>query len=572
MGRDIVWYLLLLSIPVLVLFHLSVAPYTKVEESFHIQAVHDLLHSGIPTRNVADTLRSEYDHFSFPGAVPRTFVGAVALSGLSRPWIDLKAGIDRQWLARAILGIANSFALMSFASGVRRAFGQTTAVWYLLFQASQFHVIYYASRTLSNMFAFGIATVALRCILPEPVAPRVYWRRCRLALFLLTVAGIIFRSELALLLATTTIALFCAGRIDIVRDIIPAGFLGVLVGLACTVGVDSFFWQRFPLWPELSAFQFNVVSGHAAAWGTQPWHFYFTNALPRLLLNPLTYLIGLPYAFKKPATRSAATYILLPPLAFIALYSTQPHKEWRFILYAIPPLTATSALGASYIWTRRAKTTLNRLLSLALIASTLASFLLSNLILLPASAANYPGATALRTLHANAHNTQPAISVHLGNLACQTGITRFLQKPPTETRLVMAAPAGAGLPALRHARSTWSYDKTEDPARKADPAFWSPFDYILVEPGEQHTNPGLVASGPWEPLETVDGFAGVAIVKPGEEAAGTVEERVLRELMGSRAVDVYEGVRDWIRRRVTRGWWMEVRMQPKIMILKRGVQ
>lgn len=95
---NLVWYLLLLSIPVLVLFHLSVAPYTKVEESFHIQAVHDLLHSGIPTRNVADTLRSEYDHFSFPGAVPRTFVGAVALSGLSRPWIALKAGIDRQWL------------------------------------------------------------------------------------------------------------------------------------------------------------------------------------------------------------------------------------------------------------------------------------------------------------------------------------------------------------------------------------------------------------------------------------------------------------------------------------------
>lgn len=58
---------------------------------------------------------------------------------------------------RGILGLFNSFALISYANGIKKAFGKHAAVWYILFQASQFHVIYYASRTLPNMFAFGIS-------------------------------------------------------------------------------------------------------------------------------------------------------------------------------------------------------------------------------------------------------------------------------------------------------------------------------------------------------------------------------------------------------------------------------
>lgn len=37
---------------------------------------------------------------------------------------------------------------------MQKAFGTSAGIWYALFQASQFHAIYYASRTLPNMFAF----------------------------------------------------------------------------------------------------------------------------------------------------------------------------------------------------------------------------------------------------------------------------------------------------------------------------------------------------------------------------------------------------------------------------------
>ncbi|PYH46730.1 dolichyl-P-Man:Man(7)GlcNAc(2)-PP-dolichol alpha-1,6-mannosyltransferase [Aspergillus saccharolyticus JOP 1030-1] len=558
-GRDAVYVLLLAAVPALILLHLVVAPYTKVEESFHIQAAHDILAYGIPTRNVSERFRADYDHFTFPGAVPRTFVGAALLAGLARPFIWLQDNVDRQLLIRAILGLFNAVSLLSFARSLRRTAGKTTAVWYLLFQSSQFHVLYYASRTLSNMFAFGMTTLALRYLLQEPsISTAAYRSRARLSLCLLTVAGIIFRSELAIFLATNTIFLLVTRRISILREIIPAGIVGLAIGLTTTVFVDSFFWQRFPLWPEFEAFKFNVIHGQASAWGVDPWYFYFVNAVPRLLLNPLAYLVGIPTSLVQPATRSLAISLLVPSLVFLAIYSAQPHKEWRFIIYTIPALTAACAPGASYIWTHRTKSIIYHLLSLALLASTLASFAVSTFVLLPASSANYPGAHALHALHNHAiphvDKTSNA-SVYLGNLACQTGVTRFLQYPATHS-----------------GPSAWSYDKTESPVVKSDPAFWSQFDYALVEPGEEAE---LVLSssseaGKWQPIDAVSGFAGLRVLRPGDEAVGNVEGNLLAYVLGDKGVEVWTKGRELARRLVTRGWWAEVRMENKILVLKRA--
>jgi alpha-1,6-mannosyltransferase len=147
--------ILSLLIPTLILIHLLVAPYTKVEESFNIQATHDIIHhqpfSGI----------QNFDHVSFPGAVPRTFVGSLLLAALSKPILLLTGSEDSiqhaQVIVRAVLGLLNAAALLRYRTGLDKAFGKNVGRWYILLQASQFHVIYYASRTLPNMFAFALS-------------------------------------------------------------------------------------------------------------------------------------------------------------------------------------------------------------------------------------------------------------------------------------------------------------------------------------------------------------------------------------------------------------------------------
>ncbi|KAJ5679572.1 hypothetical protein N7462_007816 [Penicillium macrosclerotiorum] len=550
------WVLLAVLLAALILLHLFVAPYTKVEESFHVQAIHDILAHGFP---FGDIDRHNYDHFEFPGAVPRTAVGAAVLAQLSPKLTTLSlSGVHRQILARAMLGLYNAFALGFFARGLWSSFGQSVAVWYLILQSSQFHLIYYASRPLSNMFAFGMTTIAMRYLLPDTITvspQRNGTRSGKVSLVLLTVAGVVFRAELALLVACIALSLLLVRRSHFI-DVTIAGLIGLSSGLIITTTIDSIFWKAY-VWPELNAFLFNVVEGQSSAWGTEPFYFYFINALPRLLLNPLTYLLAIPVALYHPALRRPILPLLAPCMAFVTLYSAQPHKEWRFIIYIIPILTATAALGASYLWTRRDRSIFTRIASRLLVLSTLASFFLSNLVLLPASASNYPGAHALNALHGHhAQLSSAGASVYLGNLACQTGVTRFLQNPSAQG---------------------WRYDKTEDQTTKAMGPFWDQFDYVVVEasaePGfrdsdEMSLQTALPGSR-WETAEIVDGFAGISVVRPGDVASGGAERWILSRVAGEHAVALYEQLRDMARKAVLRGWWVEVKTRPRIKVLKR---
>ncbi|KAL8842536.1 MAG: hypothetical protein Q9170_000490 [Blastenia crenularia] len=428
--------------------------------------------------------------------------------------------------------------------------------------------MYYASRTLPNFFAFGLVTIALARLLPTYTAFAVSQARDpQVFLTIVTATGVIFRSELALLLAPYTVLLLLRRRLNITSAIV-SGLFGAAIGLSFTLPIDSTFWQRFPLWPELSAFSYNILHSQSLNWGTSPWYFYFTSALLRLLFNPSTYIICIPLAASQPALRRPVTELVLPNLLFVALYSIQPHKEWRFIIYVIPPLLTAAALGANWIWTRRAKAAVYSFLSIVLVASVIVSFPASAF-MLAVSRLNYPGAEALNRLHMlvpqhyaqypNEYQTA-VVDVHMDTLACMTGVTRFLQLPPPPL------PDTSTLEKNKTSDLFWIYDKTEDEENLLDPLFWERFDWVLAERPER-------VIGRWEIVETVEGYAGLRILKPGDKHGIDVgAERGIGDVWSPVKGQDWKGIMEMVERlgkMVTRGWWIGLRIEPRIWILRR---
>jgi alpha-1,6-mannosyltransferase len=240
-----------------------------------------------------------------------------------------------------------------------------------------------------------------------------------------------------------------------------------------------------------------------------------------------------------PATRTRALNILIPTFSFVVLYSLLPHKEWRFIIYVVPPITAVSSLGASWLWTRRAKSIVYATLTFALLGSVFAS-LAASFTLLAVSRLNYPGGEAVMRLREVAVNERGTIHVYADNLVCQTGLTRFL-----EARQERVEVGGVRMP-------RWVFDKTEDQTELLEPRFWLQFDFVLVE------DPGRTI-GAWEIVSVVDGFAGIGIVGPGDDENN--------EMTGK--VGILRQIEQIGRKWVTKGWWARVKMEPKVMILKK---
>ena len=100
---------------IMIILHVILTPYTKVEESFNLQAIHDMLESRFEL--------SEYDHFDYPGVVPRSCIGAIIVSLLSflphRLMMLLALPKENsQYMVRIVLGILSWKAFVKFREGV----------------------------------------------------------------------------------------------------------------------------------------------------------------------------------------------------------------------------------------------------------------------------------------------------------------------------------------------------------------------------------------------------------------------------------------------------------------------
>jgi alpha-1,6-mannosyltransferase len=396
------------------------------------------------------------------------------------------------------------------------------------------------------------ATLASAFLLPQP-SPQLSFVRQKQAIALLVIAAAVFRSEVAVLLGTTGLYLLVTGRIAL-RPLILTFLGSFTASLLLSVPIDSYFWQK-PLWPELWGFYFNAVLGSSSEWGISPWHYYFTSALPKLLLNPIVPLLSV-FALTRPGTSRAAQALLIPNLLFVAIYSAQPHKEARFIFYVVPSLTAAAALGANFLSSRASKSIIYRCVSAIIALSVLVSFAGSTVMLL-FSSLNYPGGDALQQLYYIARDDpSPVVDVHADVLTCMTGLTLFGQNPSAYPIAFAITPEpDSTAPIL-------VFDKTEKGDQLYWPRFWERFDYALAE------DPRKVLGG-WQVVGVVTGYDGLEILKPGSSAPsdGTEEgtiggEKILG--LGAHVAAMRNLVRGY-----TGGWWAGPRMSPRIRILRR---
>ncbi|KUF80147.1 Dol-P-Man:Man(7)GlcNAc(2)-PP-Dol alpha-1 [Phytophthora nicotianae] len=198
--------------------YVFLCPFAKVEESFNMQATHDLLVFGV--RNV-----DKFDHMEFPGVVPRTFLGSLAVAGVSRPIVSIlqALGGPKFWMqvaTRWVLGMMTLGSLVFFSDGVGMRFGRDGK-----------------------------------------------WQRC---VFLFTFTTVVFRGDTIVLFAPLVLNMLLSRRVSFFR-MVWWGLSSGIVSLILTVLVDSYFWRRW-LWPEGEVLWFNTVQNKSSEWGSRSLH------------------------------------------------------------------------------------------------------------------------------------------------------------------------------------------------------------------------------------------------------------------------------------------------------------
>ncbi|KAJ2441663.1 hypothetical protein IWW46_003402 [Coemansia sp. RSA 2440] len=252
----------------------------------------------------------------------------------------------------------------------------------------------------------------------------------------------------------------------ITRPTVTTFFATVTSSAVVAMVIDAYYWQQKWMWAELNVFVFNVVQGRSSEWGVSPPRFYFTHFIPRLLLG------AFPFACIGMLVDSRSARLSMACFAAVGVFSANAHKEWRFILPAVPIFNMYAGIGVSKLYQ------VARFRQLVALAATMAAAL--SLVITATmtliSSYNYPGGHALALLHAIEPSSN--VSVHIDTFSAMTGVCRFGQL-----------------------RADWVYDKSEG----LDLDQFGNFTHLLTSDPKPHSKRGF------EIIGTQHGYSGIRL-------------------------------------------------------------
>ncbi|KIR67776.1 alpha-1,6-mannosyltransferase [Cryptococcus bacillisporus CA1873] len=532
-------------LPFLVTFaHVFLSPYTKVEESFTLHAVHDVLAYGFNPHNL-----QLWDHVTFPGAVPRSFIPPALLGILVYPFsvvsvaaraIKTKFGV--QILVRLVLASLFCYSFNKLAYSIQKTFSVSVRVWFILLSLSSFHIPYYAGRTLPNFMALPGVLWSISHVMVAQTATSEANRvaSLRKAVIALTALATIVRLELALFVIPLALSLLINRHAGL-GQVLKWGILGGFGSLSISSAVDYHLWlptlshPSFPFkshfqlfWPEFSGLIYNAVEGHSAEWGVMPWHYYLSGSLPKLLAGNallvgiamggwLLNKIGFDTVVKKAGGWDRLTGAggvnkvikiwALSVVAVIGGLSFLGHKEWRFILPVLPIFHIISALSASSLWSLRPSKLRNlmRLFVLGVLGLNLLATIVTTLL----SMANYPGGEVWKVLENIPGLHKQNASIYFPSYPLQTGATLFTFIHDHSVDGTGHLGPWSAFPEAKEPR--WIYNKSEDKMMEDPLSVWeSGIDFVVTGDYDQF----LALPNKWVEVASVEGLDSVGR-KPG---------------------------------------------------------
>jgi GPI mannosyltransferase 3 len=241
--------------------------------------------------------------------------------------------------------IAGAFAALGAAPVVccflwcRRHFGLAGAFVAGMAVATAPELVYFSARTLSEVVAGHLLVVALYAIEPG------YRVTSRSRLFAAgALLGLVFVARIQLAPAILVVTLWANWRMPRERLVaMLAGLTGALL-VAAILDILTLGYPLASLWRYVL---YNVYYGVSSSFGVEAWDYYLQaefaiwgSALFSLLLLSILGARWMPL-------------LLATAIAILAIHSTIPHKEYRFVFPAIELLMVLSGAGLAQLvsWT-----------------------------------------------------------------------------------------------------------------------------------------------------------------------------------------------------------------------------